>query len=151
MKALLDHWQAILFWGALALVLFWLLAPARKRLSELTLNSVVENNRFSPRLLTTFAVVGVTLYLELRAAHTAPSVLNGVQVSTWPPEYVLIANLTLIGALLGLGKLADTYKTVQLNKTVPDTEIKAGTAKIDVAGDANFSGTSNPQHPQPTE
>lgn len=127
---LLPPLLPVLVWGLAFLFVLWLVLPPREQLRPLLLNSVVESGRFSPRLLTTFAVVSVTLYLELKAAHAKPEVVNGLQISPWPPEYVLLANLTLIGALLGLGKLADTYKTVQLNKPAATTTIESEQTEV---------------------
>lgn len=87
------------------------MSTPRHSFPQLLLRSVLENGRFSPRLLTVFAFVVATLALLARGAAKPPEVIQGIIISSWPPEYIWIGLLGLIGSLLGLGKVADTLLT----------------------------------------
>ena len=75
---------------------------------QLLLRSVTEGEKLSPRLLTVFAFVVATLALLWRGAAKRPEVIQGIIISSWPPEYIWLGLLGLIAGLLGLGKVADT-------------------------------------------
>ena len=78
---------------------------------QLLLRSVTEGQKLSPRLLTVFAFVAATLALLWRGAAKRPEVIQGIIISSWPPEYIWLGLLGLIAGLLGLGKVADTLLT----------------------------------------
>ncbi|QNH60763.1 hypothetical protein [Hymenobacter sediminicola] len=123
----LPLWTWYVMGAVLALVALLLLVRASQgKFGELLVRSLTEDNRFSPRLLTTFAIVAVTVYLELRGAHMQPEIVGGVLLTGYPPEYVLLANIGLIAALLGIG----TWGKVQLGKTVPDTVVQSDETTI---------------------
>ena len=85
--------------------------PPRHSFAQLLLNSITEGGRLSPRLLTVFAFVVATLALLWRGASKHPEVVQGIIISSWPPEYIWLGLLGLIAGLLGLGKVADTFLT----------------------------------------
>ena len=87
------------------------MSTAKHSFPQLLLRSVTESNKLSPRLLTVFAFVVATLALLWRGAAKAPEVVQGIIISSWPPEYIWLGLLGLIGSLLGLGKVADTLLT----------------------------------------
>ena len=97
---------------------------------HLLLNSIVEKDRISPRLATVFAFVLATLALLWRGAAKQPEVVQGIIISSWPPEYIWIGLLGLIAGLLGLGKVADTL----LSKTQIVADAQVATAGL--TGDA---------------
>ena len=80
---------------------------------QLLLRSVTEGEKLSPRLLTVLAFVVATLALLWRGAAKRPEVIQGIIISSWPPEYIWLGLLGLIAGLLGLGKVADTLLTRQ--------------------------------------
>ena len=81
----------------------------RHSFSQLLVRSVTEGEKLSPRLLTVFAFVLATLALLWRGAAKSPEVVQGIIISSWPPEYIWLGLLGLIAGLLGLGKVADTF------------------------------------------
>lgn len=109
---------------------------------ELLMRSVMENDRFSPRLLTTFSLVAAALALLWRGATTPPKVINGILVTGWPPEYIWATLCALIAALLGLGTLAKIK--LEGPPPAPDTQITAESAPVS-AGTVNV--TSAEQQP----
>ena len=92
----------------------------------------MESEKLSPRLLTVFAFVVATLALLWRGAAKQPEVIQGIIISSWPPEYIWIGLCGLIVTLLGLGKAADTL--------LAKTQITAD-AQITTAG---ITGTASP-------
>jgi|GEM_PF-4281143 len=122
-----PHWwpYLVLSAGALLLLIWLIRAGTLRQLATLWVKSFVENERFSPRLLTIFFFVLLTGYLEYRIF-----LLERAEAQMLVYVQVVFANLTLVTALLGAGKLADTYKTVQLEKKTPDTQITAKTAAV---------------------
>ena len=87
------------------------MTPPRHSFFQLLLRSVTEGEKLSPRLLTVFAFVLATLALLWRGAAKQPEVVQGILISSWPPEYIWIGLLGLVAGLLGLGKVADTLLT----------------------------------------
>ena len=100
--------------------------PNQHRFQHLLLNSVVEAGKFSPRLLTVFAFVQAALALLWRGAAKRPEVIQGIIISSWPPEYIWYGLLGLIAGLLGLGKVADTL----LTKTQITADAQVATAGL---------------------
>ena len=95
--------------------------PTTKRgLWEMLVRSITENDRFSPRLLTTFAFSGAALLMLRHGALTPPVVLNGAVVTGWPPEYIWNGLIFLVISLLLGGKAAEAF--------VSGTKIKAEAA-----------------------
>lgn len=93
---------------------------------QLLLRSVTEGQKLSPRLLTTFAFTTAALALLWRGAAKQPEVIQGIILSSWPPEYIWLGLLGLITALLGLGKASD----VLLAKTQIIADAQVATASI---------------------
>ena len=87
------------------------MSTPRHSFFQLLLRSVTEADKLSPRLLTVFAFVAATLALLWRGAAKRPEVIQGIIISSWPPEYIWLGLLGLIAGLLGLGKVADTFLT----------------------------------------
>ena len=85
--------------------------PHKHSFLQLMLRSVTEGEKLSPRLLTVFTFVTATIILLWRGAAKRPEVIQGIIISSWPPEYIWIGLLSLIAGLLGLGKVADTLLT----------------------------------------
>ena len=100
--------------------------PPRHSFVQLLLRSVTEGEKLSPRLLTVFAFVLATLALLWRGAVSRPEVVQGIIISSWPPEYIWIGLLGLIAGLLGLGKVADTL----LTKTQITADAQVATAGL---------------------
>lgn len=111
------------------------------RLLRLVGRSVIENDRFSPRLLTVFAFVLAALLLLYKGATTLPTVVGGVIISAWPPEYIWSGLILLIAGLLGLGKVVNAWSS---KAATPDTQITADTIQADVqtSGPVNVGPTS---------
>ncbi|WP_324671027.1 hypothetical protein [Hymenobacter sp. GOD-10R] len=80
-----------------------------KRLLTLLLNSLLENERFSPRLLTVLACVALTGYLELKLFDSKVS-----ETIAFVLFQVILANIGLIVTLLGLGKITDTIQKIKV-------------------------------------
>ena len=100
--------------------------PPRHSFAQLLLRSITEADKVSPRLATVFAFVLATLALLFRGAAKRPEVVQGIIISSWPPEYIWIGLLGLIAGLLGLGKVADTL----LSKTQIVADAQVATANI---------------------
>lgn len=75
-----------------------------RRACSLLVRSVVENNRVSPRLATVFAFSAVALW----------QLVYGTLTAKWPPSFIWESEILLVLGLLGLGKLANTYKEVKV-------------------------------------
>lgn len=121
-----DWWPAVAALAVSLLLLLWLLrAVSAKALADLLMRSAVENGRLSPRLLTTLFFVALTGYLEYKVLT-----MNRSEALLLVYVQVIFANIGLITVLLGLGKAADTFSKVQLEKKTPDTQINADTAEI---------------------
>ncbi|MCC3159667.1 hypothetical protein LJ737_20670 [Hymenobacter sp. 15J16-1T3B] len=123
-------------------------APPRRTFWQLLLRSVMENERFSPRLLTTFSFVLAALLLLWRGAVVRPEVINGILVTGWPPEYIWATLCALIAALLGLGTLAK----IKLEGPPPaaDTQITAEQATV-TGGPVSVNPNPNAPAGQSTE
>ena len=102
------------------------MSTPRHSFLQLMLRSVTEQEKLSPRLLTVLAFVAATIALLWRGAAKAPEVVQGIIISSWPPEYIWLGLLGLIGSLLGLGKVADTL----LTKTQITADAQVTTAGI---------------------
>lgn len=112
---------------------------------ELLMRSVMEQDRFSPRLLTTFALVAAALLLLWRGASTPVRVINGILVTGWPPEYIWATLCALIAALLGLGTLAK----IKLEGPPPAPETQINTDQATVTGGPVNITPSNSDQVQP--
>ncbi len=102
--------------------------------------SIVENDRISPRLLTTFAFTGAALALLWRGAMKSPEVINGIVISSWPPEYIWSGLLLLIAALLGLGKAVEGL--VATSKIKADAAVATAIATGQAPGAAPSATTT---------
>ena len=80
-----------------------------RRFVTLLLNSLLENERFSPRLLTVFACVLLTGYLEIKLFDAKTS-----DTLAFVLFQVILANIGLIVTLLGLGKITDTIQKIKV-------------------------------------
>lgn len=119
-------WPWVALMAASLLFILWVLrsAPARQ-LSVLWVKSFLENERFSPRLLTIFFFVSVTVFLEIWLFRmNKPEALMLVYVQ------VIAFNLTLITSLLGLGKWTDAYQKIKLGKATPDTVVNSTSTQV---------------------
>ncbi len=104
------------------------MSTPKRTFSELLMRSVMENERFSPRLLTTFGFTLSALGLLLKGALTKPALLSGILVTGYPPEYIWAGLLAIIAALLGLGTL--TKIKLEGPPPAPDTQINTDTANV---------------------
>lgn len=140
LPSLPQWWPAVAALAFSLLLLLWLLrSVSAKGLADLLLRSAVENNRLSSRLLTTLFFVALTGYLEYKVfGLDKPEALLLVYVQ------IIFANIGLITVLLGLGKAADTFSKVQLEKKTPDTQINTQNADVS-------AGTVNMNSPPSTE
>lgn len=120
---------------------------SKRTLWELLVRSIMENDRISPRLLTVFAVVILTGYLEVK-------IVRGLFLPAPPSEahllvavQIIIANIGLITLLLGLGKLTDAYKQIKLEgpPPAPDTQINTDQATV-TGGPVNINPNASSTH-----
>ena len=117
-----------------------------KRLLTGLLLSFTEGGRISPRLTTVFAFSAAALWLLYRGSTVPATVVGGIVLSPWPPEYIWSGLCLLIAGLLGLGKVVDSWKTVRLEGPPPGaTTIVAETAPVS-ADTANIT-TNAPSAP----
>lgn len=76
-------------------------------LYKLLLNSVVEQDRFSPRLLSNFVFVALFALCVIRGEMIADIVVAGQLVTGHAPEYVYSTLATVVFGIFGLGKVAE--------------------------------------------
>lgn len=103
---------------------------SKRTLWELLVRSITENDRISPRLLTVFVFVFAAVALLARGAFKQPQVVNGIVLSSWPPEYIWSGLLLLIAGLLGLGKVTEALVTrskIQADAQVATAELTGQT------------------------
>lgn len=121
--------------------------PTSKRgFWELLMRSVMESERLSPRLLTVFATVLLTGYLEVK-------VIQMMLLETPPTEarllvavQIIMANIGLITLLLGLGKVTDAFTKVKLEGPPPAPANQITTDQATITG-GPVNVTPNGQSP----